>query len=214
MMHEAAWVSQRQSDTGAGVWLEQMWSLVSCLVSLLPMRGRAARAAAVLLGKARLAPHAPGSLCSSPRPGACDTGKLLPPLRRLGPPGASPGPDLLSSVEAAHQGDLAVDLRRVFALGVGVLQGGQLQQAHAEAVHVHALVILLLVQLGSHELGGACTSAGLCVCLYGCIFLSTIARGPPGCITSLQAGLGTLHHVQGDQVTQWRACQVTGGMQV
>lgn len=62
-----------------------------------------------------------------------------------------------------HQGDLAVDLRCIPALAVGVLQRGELQQAHAEGVHVHAIIVLLLIQLGGHEFGRACNRDGSCL---------------------------------------------------
>lgn len=51
-----------------------------------------------------------------------------------------------------HLRDLLVDLCCIPALAVWVLHGGQLQHAHAKAVNVHLLIILLLVQLRSHEL--------------------------------------------------------------
>ena len=49
--------------------------------------------------------------------------------------------------------DALVDLGGPGALGVGVLGRGHLEHAHAEGVDVHALVVLLVVHLGSHELG-------------------------------------------------------------
>jgi hypothetical protein len=64
-------------------------------------------------------------------------------------------PDAQRPAAGAHLGDLPIDLCRVGALAVGVLHGGQLQQAHAKAVHVHQLVVLLLVQLRGHKLRGA-----------------------------------------------------------
>ena len=52
---------------------------------------------------------------------------------------------------AAHLDDLLVDLRRVPALAVGVLHGGQLQHAHAKCVDVDAFVVVFLVHFGRHE---------------------------------------------------------------
>lgn len=48
-----------------------------------------------------------------------------------------------------------VDLRRSSALHVGILWRGHLQHAHAECVHVHALVVMFFVHFRSHELGGS-----------------------------------------------------------
>jgi hypothetical protein len=50
---------------------------------------------------------------------------------------------------------LLVDLSGVGALAVGRLLGHHLEDAHPEGVHVHLLVVLLIVELGRHELGGA-----------------------------------------------------------
>lgn len=59
-----------------------------------------------------------------------------------------------------HAGDFAVDLRGVLALGVRVLGGGHLQDAHPEGVDVHRLVVLLLVHLRGHELWCSCRDGG------------------------------------------------------
>lgn len=50
--------------------------------------------------------------------------------------------------------DFAVDLGGVLTLGVWILGRRHLQDAHAEGVDVHGLVVLLLVHLWSHELWG------------------------------------------------------------
>lgn len=51
-----------------------------------------------------------------------------------------------------HRHHLLVYLRRAAALAVGVLAGGHLQHTHAEGVHVHGLVVMLLVHFRGHEL--------------------------------------------------------------
>lgn len=51
-----------------------------------------------------------------------------------------------------HTGDFAVDLGGVLALGVRVLRGGHLQDAHSEGVDIHRFVVLFLVHLRGHEL--------------------------------------------------------------
>lgn len=62
-----------------------------------------------------------------------------------------------------HTGDFAVDLGGVLALGVRVLRGGHLQDAHSEGVDVHRFVVLLLVHLRGHELWCSCQgSEGRC----------------------------------------------------
>lgn len=58
-----------------------------------------------------------------------------------------------------HAGDFAVDLRGVLALGVRVLRGGHLQDAHSEGVDVHGFIVLLLVHLWGHELRRSCQRA-------------------------------------------------------
>lgn len=62
----------------------------------------------------------------------------------------------LCVAQRTHTGDLAVDLGSILALRVGVLGRGHLQHAHPKGVHVHRLVIVLLVHLRGHELGGPC----------------------------------------------------------
>lgn len=56
------------------------------------------------------------------------------------------------SLSFTHTGDFAVDLGGVLALGVRILRGGHLQDAHSEGVDVHRFVVLLLVHLRGHEL--------------------------------------------------------------
>lgn len=52
--------------------------------------------------------------------------------------------------------DFAVDLRSILALGVRILGGGHLQNAHSESVHVHGLIVLFLIHLRSHEFRRSC----------------------------------------------------------
>lgn len=59
-----------------------------------------------------------------------------------------------------YLGDLLIDLRRVAALAVWVLHRCKLQHAHAKAVHIHLLIILLLIQFWRHELRVARRAAG------------------------------------------------------
>ena len=51
--------------------------------------------------------------------------------------------------------DFLVDLSGSFTLVVRVLTGGHFQHAHAEGVDIDALVVVLFVHLGRHELGRA-----------------------------------------------------------
>ncbi len=60
-----------------------------------------------------------------------------------------------SASEPTYQGHFAVDLGGISTLAVGVLKCCQLQQAHAKGVNVHAVIILLIIQLWCHELRSA-----------------------------------------------------------
>jgi hypothetical protein len=84
-----------------------------------------------------------------------------PARKRPAPSAQRPAP---GAAPRAHLRHALEDLRHAVALAVGVLQRGQLQQAHAEAVDVDALVVVLLVKhLGRHELGRACGHVGVWV---------------------------------------------------
>jgi len=77
-----------------------------------------------------------------------------------------------------HLRDLLVDLRRVLALAVGILHGGQLQHAHPKAVHIDLRMGVgvtqecaqLVCKLGTTELGRRleCSAAGGCCCCCCC----------------------------------------------
>ena len=63
--------------------------------------------------------------------------------------------DAAEHVRLLPRADALPYLRCVAALLERVLLGGHLQHAHAEGVHVHRLAVVLVVQLGRHELGRA-----------------------------------------------------------
>ena len=53
-----------------------------------------------------------------------------------------------------YVGHFTVDLGGVLTLRVRILGRRHLQDAHAEGVNVHGLIVLLLIHLWSHELRG------------------------------------------------------------
>lgn len=57
--------------------------------------------------------------------------------------------------DQTHRYDLLVDLGWSRTFRIRVLAGCHLQHAHAEGVDVHALVVVLLIHLRSHELRSA-----------------------------------------------------------
>mmetsp|Transcript_2268 Transcript_2268/g.5141 ORF Transcript_2268/g.5141 Transcript_2268/m.5141 type:complete len:277 (+) Transcript_2268:343-1173(+) len=63
--------------------------------------------------------------------------------------------DLVESRGLRPLRHFAVDLRGVAALSVRVLAGDHLEHAHAKRVDVDLLVVILVIQLRRHELGGA-----------------------------------------------------------
>jgi hypothetical protein len=82
-----------------------------------------------------------------------------------------------------YLGDLLIDLRRVAALAVWVLHRCKLQHAHAKAVHIHLLIILLLIQFWRHELRVARRAAG----------------SQQASMSASRKGEQTSHHLRGHQ---------------
>lgn len=57
--------------------------------------------------------------------------------------------------ESTYARHFLVDLSRSHAFAIRVLGCGHFEHTHAKGVDVHALVVMLLVHLGSHKLGSA-----------------------------------------------------------
>ena len=75
--------------------------------------------------------------------------------------------DLVQRLGLDTLGDALEDLRWVSAFAVRTLVRDQLDDAHAERVDVHALVVVLVVELGRHELRGANHRLGPVVVQHG-----------------------------------------------
>ena len=77
----------------------------------------------------------------------------------------------------SYRCDSPIDLSGVGALCVGVFRSGHFQETHAEGVHIHQLIVVLLVHLRRHELGRT-LNANTRGVREECIFLRTFFLEP------------------------------------